>query len=243
MQKAKLLFVATSHATLTGTNNSTGMWLEEIAAPYYVFKDAGIELRIASPKGGSIPLDPKSRSIIVATRMTKRFQNDEEAMNFLAHADLLSESQADDYDGIFLPGGPGPMWDLSDNISLNLLLKSLNLKNKPIGVVCQGVVGLLTVPNSNGGILVKGKRMTSFSNSEEERSGLAGVVPFLLEDRLRMIGALYSKGPDYLSYVVEDGNIITGQNPASSEEVANRVLRLLPHHKNTTFSSRTTLAK
>ncbi len=243
MGNLKLLFVATSHGLLAGSNNSTGIWLEELASPYYLFKDAGIDLRIASPDGGAVPVDPKSQSIIVATRITKRFLNDEEAMNFLSHALVLSEIQADDYDAVFLPGGHGPMWDLADNKTLKLLLEAFNQENKPIGAVCQGVVGLLTVLNSNGAMLVKGKRLTSFSNSEEERTGLARVVPFLMEDRLGSLGAIYSKGPDYLSYVVADGNIITGQNPASSGEVAKKVLALLPHHKNSPVSFAETITK
>jgi len=231
MKSAKVLFIATSHDKMGNTDENTGVWLEEIAVPYYVFKDAGAEVTLASPNGGRVPLDPKSRSIILATFGTKRFLKDEEAMNFLSHSMLLKDVMADDFDVIFLPGGHGPMWDLADNKTLKQLLEAFNKKNKPIGAVCHGVVGLLSLQNDKGESWIRGKQLTCFSNSEEELSGLTRVVPFLLETRLVSLGALYSKGADYVGHVVSAGNIITGQNPASSKEVAQKILALVQQNK------------
>ncbi len=195
-----------------------------MAAPYYVFKEAGASITVASPKGGRVPLDPKSQSIIVATNSTKRFLKDPEAMNFLSHAVLLEEVRADDFDMLFLPGGHGPMWDIAGNKIVTQLLEAFNNVSKPIGAVCHGVVGLLALQNNKGKLVVEGKQLTAFSNSEEESAGLTNLVPFLLETRLRSVGALYSKGDNYVSYAVVDGNIITGQNPASSKEVAKKMV-------------------
>ena len=231
MISAKVLIVATSHDKIGNTNDETGVWLEEIAVPYYVFKDAGAEVTLASPQGGRVPLDPKSRSIILATFGTKRFLKDEEAMHFLSHSMLLEDVFADDYDVIFLPGGPGPMWDLADNKTLKKLLEAFNEKNKPIGAVCHGVVGLLSLQNEKGESWIRGKQLTCFSNSEEKLSGLTELVPFLLETRLVSLGALYSKGDDYVGHVMSDGNIITGQNPASSKEVAQKIMALVRQGK------------
>ena len=231
MISPKVLFIATSHDKIGNTNDETGVWLEEIAVPYYVFKDAGAEVTLASPRGGRVPLDPKSRSIILATFGTKRFLKDEEAMHFLSHSMLLKDVVADDYDVIFLPGGHGPMWDLADNKTLKKLLEAFNEKNKPIGAVCHGVVGLLSLQNEKGESWIRGKQLTCFSNSEEKLSGLTEQVPFLLETRLVSLGALYSKGDDYVCHVMSDGNIITGQNPASSKEVAQKIMALVQHSK------------
>jgi putative intracellular protease/amidase len=212
------------------TGKATGVWLEEIAAPYYVFKDAGAELSIASPKGGPVPLDPKSQSIIVATRSVKRFLKDEQAMNFLSDSALLDEMNMIDFDMVFIPGGHGAMWDLAENKSLKKLLESFNRDNKIIGAVCHGVVGLLSLQNESGEPLIKGKQLTCFSNSEEESAGLSQIVPFLLETELVSRGALFSKEPNYVSHVVADGNIITGQNPASSEDTANKMKAQARHN-------------
>lgn len=231
MKSMKVLFITTSHDQMGDTGNGTGVWLDELAAPYYVFKDLGITLTVASPNGGPIPLEPKSQSIIVATSSSKRFLKDAAAVDFLADAILLETVKADDFDAVFLPGGHGPMWDLAANIILKPLLESFNSQNKPIGSVSHGVVSLLSLQNNEGEVLIKGKQLTCFSNMEEESSGLTGVVPFLLETRLLSLGALYSKGADYVSYVMTDGNIITGQNPASSEEVAKKMVILLRHSK------------
>lgn len=231
MTSAKVLFIATSHDKMGDTNDETGAWLEEIAVPYYVFKDAGAEVSLASPKGGRVPLDPKSRSIILATFGTKRFLKDEEAMNFLSHSTVLKDIKAEDFDVIFLPGGHGPMWDLAGDKRLEQLLEAFNRENKPIGAVCHGVVGLLSMQNDQGESWIRGKQLTCFSNSEEESSGMAAIVPFLLETRLLALGGLYSKAENYISHVVEEGNIITGQNPASSKGVAQKIIALVQHNE------------
>jgi putative intracellular protease/amidase len=231
MKSKKVLFITTSHDKLGDTADRTGVWLDELAAPYYVFRDAGADVTVASPNGGLVPIDPKSESIMVTTRHTKRFLKDIEAVNFLSHSIPLDEVKADDFDAVFLPGGHGPMWDIAGNKIVKQLLEAFNSENKPIGLVCHGIVGLLSLQNDKGELLIKGKQLTGFSNSEEESAGLSGVVPFLLETELRSLGALYSKGPDYTSHVVVDGNIITGQNPASSEDVAKKIVAFVKDNK------------
>ncbi len=231
MKSTKVLFITTSHDKMGDTNVNTGVWLEELAAPYYVFKDAGADVTLASPNGGLVPLDHKSQSIILATYSTKRFLKDAEAINFRSNSLLLEEINANDFDVLFLPGGHGPMWDLADNKRLNQLLEAFNSENKPIGAVCHGVVGLLSLKNDKGESWIKGKQLTCFSNSEEELSGLTGIVPFLLETRLVSLGALFSKGADYLGHVIADGNVVTGQNSASSKEVAQKIIALLQHNE------------
>ena len=223
----KVLFIATSHDQIGDTTGKTGLWLEEIAAPYFIFMDAEIEMTIASPKGGQVPLDPKSQSIIVATGKTKRFLKDAQAMSFLAHSLPLEEVNAADFDMVFVPGGHGPMWDLANNETARQLLEAFHLANKPIGALCHGVAALLTLQDDQGHPLIKNKKLTGFSNTEETSTGLAGIVPFLLETELNLLGAVYSKGSNYTSHVVVDGNLITGQNPASSEEVAKQLITLL----------------
>ncbi|MEP7374966.1 MAG: type 1 glutamine amidotransferase domain-containing protein [Chitinophagaceae bacterium] len=227
MKPTKVLFVSTSHDKMGDTNYRTGVWLEELAAPYYVFTEAGFEITIASPKGGPVPLDPKSESIIMATQTTKRFLKDEKAMNFLSDSTPLEEVKAEDFDAVFLPGGHGPMWDIAGNKIVKQLLEAFNSENKPIAAVCHGAAGLLALQNDTGELLIKDKQLTGFSNSEEESAGLTKVVPFLLETKLISLGAIYSKGPNYVSHVVIDGNIITGQNPASSEGVAKKTVALV----------------
>lgn len=227
----KVLFVATSHDTLGDTGRNTGVWLEELATPYYEFKAAGAVITIASPNGGTVPLDPKSQSIILATPNTKRFLKDEEAMNILSDSILLENAEAINFDLVFVAGGHGTMWDLAGNKQVKKLLEAFNNQNKPIAAVCHGVVSLLSLQNSMGELLIKGKRVTGFSNSEEESAGLSKVVPFLLETQLVSVGAIYSKGTDHTSYVVADGNIITGQNPASSGEVAKIITSWINQNK------------
>ena len=231
MKSTKVLFIATSHDKIGDTNDQTGVWLEELAVPYYVFKDAGAEITLASPNGGRVPLDPKSQSIILATFGTKRFLKDEEAMNFLSHSILLKDARADDFDVIFLPGGYGLFWDLADSKIVRQLLEGFNNKNKPIAAVAHGVTCLLLLKNHKGESLIKGKQLTCFSNSEEKSSGLSEAVPFLLETRLISLGALYSKEENYISHVVTDGNIVTGQNSASSKGVAQKIVSLVQHNK------------
>ncbi|HLG41196.1 MAG TPA: type 1 glutamine amidotransferase domain-containing protein [Chitinophagaceae bacterium] len=231
MNSIKILIIATSHDKLGNRDDKTGLWLEELATPYYIFKDAGAEITIASPQGGRVPLDPKSQSIIVATPSTKRFLKDEEAMNFLSHSLLLEEIKAVDFDAAFLPGGHGPMWDIAGNKIVKQLLEDFNSENKAIGSVCHGAVGLLLLQNDKGELLIKGRQLTAFTNREEESAGLTGVVPFLLETELLSSGALYSKAASYTSYMVIDGNIITGQNAASSEVVAKKIVAYMKNSK------------
>jgi putative intracellular protease/amidase len=227
MKSIKILFVTTSHDKMGNTNDKTGVWLEELAAPYYVFKEAGAHIAFASPKGGQVPLEPKSLAIIIATRSTKRFLKDEEAMKLLSHSIMLKEVKAEDFDVVFLPGGHGPLWDLADNKLLKQLLEDFNSSGKTIGAVCYGVVGLVSLQNDAGEPLIKGKRLTGFSNKEEESANL---TTFLLETKLVSLGALYSKGPNYVSHVVAEGNIITGQNPASSEDAAKKIIALMKYN-------------
>jgi putative intracellular protease/amidase len=231
MKFTKVLFIATSHDKIADTTEKTGVWLEELAVPYYMFKEAGADITLACPGGGRVPLDPKSQSIILATFITKRFLKDEEAMNFLSNAIPLEEVSDDDFDVIFLPGGYGLMWDLANSKNVSQLLEVSYDKNKPIGATSQGIACLLSLKNNNGEALIKGKQLTGISNSEENLSGLKDVTPFLLESNLLSLGALYSKAENYLSHVVEDGNIITGQNPASSKGVAQKIIELVKHNK------------
>jgi putative intracellular protease/amidase len=223
----KLLIVLTSHEKLGDTGEKTGFWIEEFAAPYYVLADAGAELTIASPKGGQPPVDPKSELPDAQTPATKRFYADNAAIDKVAHTLQLSEVNQSDFDGIFYPGGHGPLWDLAtDPISISLI-EEFYKNNKPIAFVCHAPAALVNVKTPNGDPLVKGKELTSFSNSEEEAVKLTKVVPFLLEEELIRLGAQYSKGADWASYVKKDGLLITGQNPASSEAVAQMLLNTI----------------
>jgi putative intracellular protease/amidase len=231
MKSTKVLFITTSHDKVADTNEETGVWLEELASPYYIFKEAGADITLASPVGGRVPLDPKSQSIILATFNTKRFLKDEEAMNFLSNSMPLEQVKDGDFDVIFLPGGNGLIWDLADSRKVRQLLEVFYSKNKPIGATSQGVACLLSLKNNKGEALIKGKQITGIRNSEENLSGLKDVTPFLLESKLLSVGAQYSKGDDYISHVAEDGNIITGQNPASSKEVAQKIIELVKHNK------------
>ena len=223
----KVLIVLTSHSNLGNTGEKTGFWIEEFAAPYYVLADAGAELTIASPKGGQPPVDPKSESPDAQTPATKRFYGDYDLIDKVAHTIKLSEVHQADYDAVFYPGGHGPLWDLAtDAISVSLI-EDFYKNNKPVAFVCHAPAALIKVKAPNGEPLVKGKEVTGFSNTEEEAVKLTNVVPFLLEDELKKLGANYSKGDDWGSYVKKDGLLITGQNPASSEEVAKLLLTAL----------------
>ncbi|MGM3389085.1 type 1 glutamine amidotransferase domain-containing protein [Stutzerimonas stutzeri] len=223
----KVLIVLTSHDKLGDTGKPTGFWLEEFAAPYYVFKDAGAEIVLASPKGGQPPLDPKSDAPDAQTEMTKRFKNDAEGQALLANTRKLDEVSAADFDAVFYPGGHGPLWDLSGNPTSIALIESFIQAGKPVAAVCHAPAALVAVRGAGGEYLVKGKRVTGFTNTEEAAVQLTEVVPFLLEDKLKEIGGDYSKGPDWSSYVQVDGLLITGQNPASSEEAAQELLKSL----------------
>ena len=223
----KILMVLTSHDQLGDTGNKTGFWLEEFAAPYYVLRDAGAEVVLASPAGGQPPLDPKSDEPDAQTDATRRFAQDQEAQSHLANTHRLGEVKAEEFDAVFYPGGHGPMWDLYRDIHSVALLESFLKADKPIGAVCHAPAALLQARTASGEPLVNGRQVTGFSNSEEEAVGLTDVVPYLLEDVLRERGGLYSKGDDWSSYVKVDGKLVTGQNPASSEEAAKALLDLL----------------
>jgi putative intracellular protease/amidase len=223
----KILIVLTSHDQLGVTGEKTGFWLEEFAAPYYVLKDAGALLKLASPKGGQPPLDPKSDLPENQTESTKRFLADSSAQLELANTTKLADISANDFDAIFFPGGHGPMWDMPDNSASIVLIEDFVKADKPVAAVCHAPVALINVRDSNGEFLLKGKNVTGFSNDEEKAVGLTDVVPFLLEDVLKARGGIFSKGVDWKSYIQVDGKLVTGQNPSSSEAVAEALLKLL----------------
>ncbi|SET53582.1 type 1 glutamine amidotransferase domain-containing protein [Hymenobacter actinosclerus] len=223
----KILMVLTSHAALGNTGEKTGFWLEEFAAPYYVFKDAGATLTLASPQGGQPPLDPKSDDPSAQTDATKRFKADHEAQQALASTVKLASVSGADYDAVFYPGGHGPLWDLAEDKKSIELIESMYAAGKPVAAVCHAPGVLRHVKAANGEPLVKGKSVAGFTNSEEEAVQLTKVVPFLVEDMLKANGGNYSKGADWAPYVTQAGNLITGQNPASSEPAAEALLKLL----------------
>lgn len=223
----KILIVLTSHDQLGDTGKKTGFWLEEFAAPYYVLKDAGAAIAVASPKGGQPPLDPKSEVPEFQTELTKRFRTDTAAQAELANTKKLADVSADDFDAVFYPGGHGPMWDMPDNATSIALIEAFVKADKPVGAVCHAPAALVNVRSKDGEYLVKGKRVTGFTNAEEEAVGLTAVVPFLLEDRLKERGSIYSKTDNWVPYVQVDGKLVTGQNPASSEPAAEELLKLL----------------
>jgi putative intracellular protease/amidase len=223
----KIAMILTSHDELGTTGKKTGFWLEEFAAPYYVFKDAGVELTLASPKGGQPPLDPKSDEPGAQTEATERFKQDPAAQQALAHTVTLDTIKATDFDAIFYPGGHGPLWDLAENQQSIALIETAYAAGKPVAVVCHAPGVLRHVKAPNGDSLVKGKPVTGFTNTEEEAVQLTNVVPFLVEDMLKENGGTYSKGADWQPYVVTAGHLITGQNPASSEPAAQEILKQL----------------
>ena len=223
----KVLFVLTSHSELGNTGKKTGFWVEEFAAPYYVMADKGVDITIASPKGGQPPIDPASEAPDAQTESTKRYYADTELKEKVATTKILADVTAEDFDAIFYPGGHGPLWDLYDDRNSIELIQNFWAAGKPVAAVCHAPSALLNVKDENGEPLVKGKKVTGFTNTEEEGVKLTDVVPYLLEDELKAKGGLYSKGSDWSSHVVEDGMLITGQNPASSEEAAEKLLALL----------------
>lgn len=221
-----ILMVLTSHDKLGDTGKKTGFWLEEFAAPYYAFIDAGVNVTLASPAGGQPPLDPSSDTEDNQTKDTKRFKEDSDAQKHLANTKKLADMKAEDFDSVFYPGGHGPLWDLAvDKNSINLI-ETFVKQDKSVAFVCHSPAALKNV-KIDGEYLVKGKTVTGFSNSEEDAVGLTAVVPFLVEDALKTNGANYEKAADWESFVVEDGLLITGQNPASSEETAKRLISKL----------------
>jgi putative intracellular protease/amidase len=223
----KVLIVLTSHDQLGNTGRKTGFWLEELAAPYYAFKDAGAEIVLASPKGGRPPLDPKSNEPDSQTDSTRRFEADADAMAQLASTVPLGSVSQADFDTVFYPGGHGPLWDLAEDRNSIALIESFQAAGKPVALVCHAPGVLRHVRTPAGRPLVEGKRVTGFTNSEEAAVGLTDVVPFLVEDELKAKGGMYSKGEDWASYVVRDGLLITGQNPGSSAEAATVLLERL----------------
>ena len=223
----KVLIVLTSHSELGNTGLKTGFWVEEFAAPYYTLKDAGATITLASPKGGQPPIDPKSAEPSNQTAATHRFDADRELHDILANTQILADVSADDYDAVFYPGGHGPLWDLTNDPNSIQLIESFLKSKKPVAAVCHAPAVLLNVTAENGDPLVKGKKVTGFTNTEEDAVQLTDIVAFLVEDELKAKGGIYSKGEDWSSYVVQDGLLITGQNPGSSEEAAKQLLELL----------------
>ena len=219
-----ILMVLTSHDQLGDTGKKTGFWLEEFAAPYYVFKDAGAKVTLVSPKGGQPPLDPKSDEPDAQTDATRRFKADADAQRALAHTAKLANVDAAEYDAVFYPGGHGPLWDLAQDPHSLQLIQQMLQADKTVAAVCHAPGVLWRAKGADGGSVVKGKRVTGFTNSEEDAAGLTQVVPFLVQDLLVENGGAYSKGADWKPYVVVDGALITGQNPASSEPAARALL-------------------
>jgi putative intracellular protease/amidase len=223
----KILFVLTSHDELGDTGRKTGFWVEEFAAPYYALLDKGAEIMVATPKGGQAPIDPSSDTEDAQTKDTKRYKEDKAAQDVIANTKVLSDLDASDFDAVFYPGGHGPLWDLANDVTSVKLIEAFNEQEKPIAFVCHAPAALKRVSGTDGNPLVKGKKVTGFTNSEEEAVKLTNVVPFLVEDMLQENGGIYSKKEDWAAYAVQEGNLITGQNPASSELVAEKLLAAL----------------
>jgi putative intracellular protease/amidase len=231
MELKKILFVVTSHDEMGKTGRKTGIWIEEFAAPYYTFLDAGKEIVIASPKGGQAPIDPKSNEPENQTEATVRYYNDPETIKRLANTVKISSVSEKDFDTVFYPGGHGPMWDLPDNEDSIKLIESFNRAGKVMTLMCHSPVALKNVKGVDGDWLIRGKRVSAFTNGEESDAVLDKIVPFLLEDMLRSRGANYEKGESWLPFVVRDGKLITGQNPASSVLAATTVIELFKRMK------------
>jgi putative intracellular protease/amidase len=226
-KKIKILFVVTSHDQLGNTGEKTGIWIEEFAAPYYNLSDQGVEITIASPKGGQAPIDPKSTLPENSTEATKRFYADEATQNRLSHTVALDKISQKDYDAVYYPGGHGPMWDLAEDLRSARLIEAFYQHNKPVSFVCHAPAALKNVKDISGEPLIKGKNVTGFTNSEEEAGKLTKEMPFLLEDMLKEKGANYQKAADWQPFAITDGLLITGQNPASSILVAEKLMALL----------------
>ena len=223
----KILFVLTSHEELGDTGLKTGFWIEEFATPYYLLKDNGIEITLASPKGGQPPIDPKSNEPDFQTPATVRFNEDKETQEVLSKTVKLENVNHDDYDAVFYPGGHGPLWDLAEDKNSIALIEDFYKNNKPIAAVCHAPAVFKNTENTDGTSLIDGKKVTGFTNGEEEAVQLTSVVPFLVENMLKNKGGIYSKKEDWQAYAVEDGLLITGQNPSSSELVAELLLEKL----------------
>lgn len=222
-----ILMVLTSHDQLGNSGKKTGFWLEEFAAPYYVFRDAGAAITLASPAGGQPPLDPKSDEADAQTPATERFKKDADAQAMLASTQLLSDVDVGSFDAVFYPGGHGPLWDLAEDAHSVAIIEQAVEAGKPVAAVCHAPGVLKNVKGPDGKPLVSGKKVTGFTNSEEDAVGLTDIVPFLVEDMLKERGGIYAKGEDWSEFVLEDGFLITGQNPASSEKAAQMLLQKL----------------
>jgi putative intracellular protease/amidase len=222
-----VLMVHTAHDKLGDTGEKTGFWLEEFAAPYYTFLDAGADVTLASPKGGQPPLDPSSDVPDAQTEATDRFKDDPAAQQALATTHKLADVNADDFDAVMYPGGHGPLWDLTNDADSIALIEAMTAAGKPVAAVCHAPAVLIHPKNADGTPLVAGKHVTGFTNTEEEAVQLTDVVPLLVEDALKEQGGIYSKKDDWQPYAITDGKLVTGQNPASSERVAEAVLDLL----------------
>ena len=223
----KILFVLTSHDKLGDTGRKTGFWVEEFANPYYTLLDKGADITIATPKGGAAPIDPSSDSPDAATKDTERFNKDPKALEKIANTKVLADINPNNFDAVFYPGGHGPLWDLANDTTSKALIEKFNSQEKPIAFVCHAPAALKNVKNADGTPLVKGKKVTGFTNTEEAAVGLTDIVPFLVEDMLSKNGGIYSKKEDWAAYAIQDGNLITGQNPASSSLVAEKLLESL----------------
>lgn len=222
-----ILFVLTSHDQLGDTGKKTGFWVEEFANPYYTLLDKGATITIATPKGGAAPIDPSSDSPDAATADTDRFNKDADAKASIANTKVLATINAADFDAVFYPGGHGPLWDLANDKTSIALIEKFNSQQKPIAFVCHAPAALKAVKDANGNPLVQGKKVTGFTNTEEAAVQLTDIVPFLVEDMLNENGGIYSKKDDWAAYAIQDSNLITGQNPASSELVAEKLLASL----------------
>ncbi len=223
----KILMILTSHDQLGDTGKKTGFWLEEFAAPYYVLKDAGADITLASPKGGQPPLDPRSDAPDAQTDATRRFKADSAAQAHLAATEILSSVDASQFDGVFFPGGHGPLWDLAKDADAKAIIESTLAANRPVALVCHAPAILTNAAAPDRQPLVKGRKVTGFTNAEEEAVGLTDIVPFLLEDKLKAQGADFSEGGAFKSHVVTDGLLITGQSPPSSEATAEALLKAM----------------
>lgn len=223
----KVLIVLTSHSQMGDTGHKTGFWVEEFANPYYTLVDQGVDITIATPKGGAAPIDPTSNLPQNATEDTERFNKDEAVQKMIKETMALADINFEDYDAVFYPGGHGPLWDLAEDKTSAKLIQDFYAANKPVAFVCHAPAALRHVKDANGEFLVKGKKVTGFTNEEEEAVQLTKVVPFLVEDMLKKNGGIYSRGKNWEAYAVQDGNLITGQNPASSAIVAELLLKTL----------------
>ncbi len=222
--------ILTSHDKLGDTGKKTGYWLEEFAAPYYAFLDAGAEITLASPAGGNPPLDPQSDVPDAQTEATERFKKHDAAQHALANTIRLAGVDTDGFDAIFFSGGHGPVWDLAENADSQRIIETSIAADRPLAAVCHAPAVFKHTKGANGKSLVSGRRVTGFTNTEEEGVGLTEIVPFLIEDMLKANGGFYEKGPDWGSYVVVDSNLVTGQNPASSAAAAKELLKLIKQH-------------